>query len=122
MFEKIGIVTSVYPNKCTARVKFEDADDLISAELQVVVRGSLNNKDYWMPKVGEHVLCIFTKQKSGYIVGSIYSKQSPPPVNVEYKRHMQFEDGTTIEYDSKSKTLDINCVGPIKIKARVTCM
>ncbi|KFZ32410.1 hypothetical protein JS44_08570 [Anoxybacillus flavithermus] len=43
-------MTSVYPNKCTARVKFEDADDLISAELQVVVRGSLNNKDYWMPK------------------------------------------------------------------------
>ncbi|THD15378.1 baseplate assembly protein [Anoxybacillus ayderensis] len=117
MYEKTGIVTSIYPDRCTARVKFEDSDDLISAELQIVVRGSLKNKDYWMPKVGEHVFCIFTKQKKGYILGSLYSEETPPPVTDESKRYMEFEDGTTIEYDTHTHTLSIQCTGTINIEA-----
>lgn len=115
--EKIGTVTSITPAKCTARVKFDDQDDLISAELQIVVRGSLKNKDYWMPKVGEEVYCSFTKQKKGYILGSVYSEEDIPPVVDENKRHMEFEDGTTIEYDSSTHALSIDCTGPINIQA-----
>jgi phage baseplate assembly protein V len=117
MFEKTGIVTSINPSKCTARVKFEDSDDLISAELQIVARGSFKNKDYWMPKVGEHVFCTFTREKKGYILGSLYSEDSAPPVTDGNKRHTSFDDGTSIEYDTNTHTLSIHCVGPVNIKA-----
>jgi phage baseplate assembly protein V len=116
VFVKTGIVTSINPSKCTARVKFEDSDNLISAELQIVVRGSLKNKDYWMPKVGEQVFCTFNKQKNGYILGCLYSDDSAPPVTDENIRYIAFEDGTTIEYNSKNHTLSIDCVGTINIK------
>lgn len=117
MREKTGIVRTIYPERCTARVEFSDSDDLLSAELQLVVRGALANKDYWMPKVGEHVFCSFTEQKKGYIMGAVYSEESPPPVNSEEKRHIEFEDGTTIEYDTKTHTLTVNAVGAINIEA-----
>lgn len=117
MFEKTGYVTSIYPERCTARVQFEDQDGLISDELQIVVRGSMKNKDYWMPKVGEQVFCCFTQQKKGYIVGSLYSEADAPPIQDENKRHIEFEDGTVIEYDTKSHTLFIKCIGQVNIEA-----
>ncbi|MDX8367788.1 phage baseplate assembly protein V [Cytobacillus sp. IB215665] len=117
MEEKTGIVKTIYPDRCTARVAFEDEEDLLSDELQIVVRGSLKNKAYWMPKVGEHVFCSFTKQGKGYILGSIYSEEDKPPVIDEGKRHITFEDGTTVEYDTKTHTLSIQSNGSININA-----
>lgn len=117
MYEKTGEVTTINPAKSTARVKFDDLDGQISDELQIVVRGSFKNKDYWMPKVGEQVYVSFTEQKKGYILGSVYSEADPPPVTDENKRHVEFEDGTTLEYDTKTHTLSIQNEGPINIKA-----
>jgi phage baseplate assembly protein V len=117
MFEKVGIVTSIYPDRCTAKVQFKDSDNMVSDELQIGVRGSLKNKDYWMPKVGEEVFCSFTEQKQGYIICTVYSEEDPPPVTDENKRHMEFEDGTTLEYDTKTHILSIQCTGPINIRA-----
>lgn len=102
---KTGIVKTLYPERCTARVMFEDSDNLISAELQVVVKGSLKNKDYWMPDLESEVLCVFTNQKKGFILGSFYSEKVPPPVDKEHKRVVRFEDKTTYEYDSKTHTM-----------------
>lgn len=114
---KVGTVKSVNAEKCTARVKFEDTG-MISAELQVTSRGSLKNQEYWIPKIEEQVLCMFTDQKVGYIISSIYSESVPPPVKSEFKRHMAFEDGTFLEYDSKTHTLTIDCKGPIHLKSK----
>lgn len=116
MFEKTGEVVTINPSKCTARVKF-DEDGSISAELQVVTRSSSKNKDYWMPKIKEQVYCSFTQEKKGFIVGSVYSEVDVPPVTDDSIRALHFEDGTKLEYNTKSKTLSIDCVGPITIKS-----
>jgi hypothetical protein len=64
MYEKTGTVVSVNISKSTARVMFEDLDDLISNELQLVGTG-------YFPQVGDHVFCSFTQQKKGFILGPI---------------------------------------------------
>ncbi|SHN77201.1 phage baseplate assembly protein V [Desulfitobacterium chlororespirans] len=120
MNERVGEVVSINPAKCRVRVRFYDQDSLISEELQVVVRGTLKNKDYWMPKVGEAVFCSFTAQNKGYVLGAVYSEGDPPPVISESKRHIEFEDGTILEYDSSDHTLSIECAGPINIVGNVT--
>lgn len=94
---------------------FEESN-LISAWLPMVVRGTLTNKDYWMPKIDEHVVVAYTDQKFGVIMGAIYSKKDEPPVKYEFKRHMLFEDGTSFEYDFKNNLLNIETVGEIHIK------
>jgi phage baseplate assembly protein V len=105
----VGRVSSIYPERCTARVYFEDKN-MVSGELQVVVRGAQNHKDYWMPAIGEQVICLFLPNGNGegFIIGALYNDEDKPPVQSEKKRHILFEDGAFIEYDSTSHVLTID--------------
>jgi len=116
---RVGIVSSVDESKCTARVAFEDRSAVVSYDLPILVRGSLNNKDYWLPDPGEQVVCLFlpSGNAQGFILGSSYSAKDTPPVNDKNKRHISYSDGTLIEYDQATHTLTINAVGVINIVA-----
>lgn len=116
---RVGRVSSINPAAATARVAYEDRSKMVSAELPVLVRGSRNNKDYWMPDPGEQVLCLFLPngRGQGYIVGSFYSAADSPPVTTEQKRSMIFADGTKVEYDTLTSTLTIDARGPVNIIA-----
>ena len=115
---RVGIVSSTNPEKCTARVAFEDKSSMVSFDLPILVRGSLQTKDYWMPDPGEQVLCLFlpSGNAQGFIVGSPYSQKDKPPVSDGNKRHIKFSDGTTIEYNQATHTSIIDAVGPVIIK------
>ncbi|TEB13358.1 phage baseplate assembly protein V [Pelotomaculum propionicicum] len=114
---RVGIISSTSPENCTARVAFEDRAAMVSFDLPVLVRGSLQNKDYWMPEPGEQVVCLFLPSgvAQGFILGSVYSSKDNPPVTDGNKRHIKFADGTTIEYDRTTHTLAIDAKGPIKL-------
>lgn len=114
---RVGVVKTVNETKGTARVFFPDTGSL-SGEIPIIYRGTYKNKDYWMPDVEEEVLCAFTEQKVGFILGSLYSDEDHPPVSSRHKRHFSFSDGTKIEYDTSTSTLYIEAVGPITIKAQ----
>ena len=114
---RVGRVSSVHPENGTARVAFSDRSDVVSYELPVLGRGSLNNKDYWLPDPDEQVVCLFLPNgnEQGFVIGSPFSKADPPPVEDPNKRHMAFSDGTVIEYDRSTHTLLIDVKGPINI-------
>lgn len=119
MRTQVGEVITVDPVKGTARVKMEEQDDKVSAPLFILFRGTLKNKDYGMPKVGEPVLCLFTKRSEGFILGSYYPDDgTPPPRTDPEKRCMEFEDGSFIEYDTKTHKLHLNIDGEIKIETK----
>ncbi|MFJ8100426.1 phage baseplate assembly protein V [Lysinibacillus sp. NPDC096212] len=118
MRTQVGEVTTVDPAKGTARVKIEEQDDKVSAPLFILYRGTLKNKDYWMPKIGEPVLCLFTKRSEGFILGSYYPDGTPPPRTDPEKRCMEFEDGSFIEYDTKAHKLHLNIDGEINIETK----
>ncbi|QPA33368.1 phage baseplate assembly protein V [Thermaerobacillus caldiproteolyticus] len=114
----VGRVSSIYPERCTARVYFEDKN-MVSRELQVAVRGAQNNKDFWMPAIGEQVICLFSPNGNGegFIIGAVYNDEDKPPVQTEKKRHIQFEDGAFFEYDVSNHvlTLDFSKVSGAKV-------
>lgn len=113
----VGHVSAVYPERGTARVVFEDKGT-VSRELFILVRGSQETKDYWMPAIDEEVVCVFlpNTSKVGFILGSPYNDEDKPPVVSEHKRHLQFSDGTYLEYDQNTKTLTMDVKGEIHLK------
>lgn len=116
---KKGIVSSINPENMSVRVTFEDADDNVSAELPVLNRGSSGNKDYWLPDVGEQVVCLFeTNDKnmsSGWIVGSYFSDGAKPQVQDKDVRRLTFSDGSYIEHNRNTHEMTIKCVGHLQI-------
>lgn len=106
---RIGEVSSVDPKNCTARVVFDDEDGFISNDLPIVQRNTQNTKDYWLPAVGEDVVCLFLPcgEEDGFILGSFYADEIEPPISSETKRYTKYPDDTIIEYDWESHELKV---------------
>lgn len=104
---RVGEVTSVNPAAFTARVRFIDRDNTESYDLQVMARGSLRDKNYHMPDVGENVICLFLPAgvESGFILGAYYPSGVSRPASTIDKTVTVFGDGTRIEYDRAANNL-----------------
>lgn len=120
---RIGRVSSVDINTNTARVAFSDKDDLVSGNLMIVNRGSMVDKDYWIPDIDEQVLCLMMPNKSGqglnegFIMGSFFSTEDEPQENSADVRAVKFGDGTVVKHDRSTGNLTINATGDISIIA-----
>lgn len=120
---RIGRVSSVDFNTNTARVAFSDKDDLVSGNLMIVNRGSMADKDYWIPDIDEQVLCLMMPNKSGlglnegFILGSFFSAEDAPQERSADVRAVKFGDGTVIKHDRSTGNLTINATGDIDISA-----
>ena len=115
---KVGIVESFNQENETVRVIFEESN-LKSYNLPIVVKQTKENKDYYVPDIGESVICLFlpTGIESGFILGAYYNQKDKPPVIDQNKRTVKFKDGTIIEYDRKQHKLTADVKGDIDIKA-----
>lgn len=120
---RIGIVTNSVPERGTVRVKLVDVDDQVSYELPIIFRKTMKDKDYWMPDIGEHVVCLFSGQgmEQGVVLGAIYSQSDEVPVSSINKFYKKFEDGTTIEYDRAEHKLTADIKGSVDIKVSGKC-
>ncbi|MBQ7515315.1 MAG: phage baseplate assembly protein V [Schwartzia sp.] len=120
---RAGRVSSVYPERMTARVVFDEKDQNVTYELPVMNRCALRNKDYWLPDVGDPVVCLFAQNdknlSSGWILGTFFNDGAPPQIADKDKRRLDFSDGTFIEYDRAKHRLEINCVGNIYIRGKM---
>lgn len=120
---RIGRVSSIDVNANTARVAFSDKDDLVSGNLMIVNRGSMVDKDYWIPDIDEQVLCLMMPNKSGqglnegFILGSFFSTEDEPQERSADVRAVKFGDGTVIKHDRSTGNLTINATGNISIVA-----
>lgn len=110
-------VTAVFPERGTVRVKREQSDGIISAELPIVFKWTLKNQEYTMPAIGEPVICIFNGSV-GYVFGAIYSDVSTPPVKDANKHYIRFEDGTFVEYDTKEQVLTVKSEGNVIVQGK----
>lgn len=114
---RVGEVTAVFPDRGTARVRFQDKQGLVTAELRVPARTAHKVKDYAMPDVGEPVLCVFLPRgrEAGFILCSFYTKTHTPPVESGDKRHVAFDDGTWLEYDRAAHRLTGHVQGNVEL-------
>lgn len=81
----IGVVSTQDPANGTVSVVREEKNDKTSSDLMVLQRGTAVSKDYWMPAVGDQVLCIQLPNFSGrgavdgFVLGAFYSTEDAPP-------------------------------------------
>lgn len=120
---RVGKVSSIDPKNMTARVVFEDKDNMVSDDFSIIVPFTKKDKFYSMPTINEQVLCVMLPNgtSNGYIVGSIYNEEDIPPISNKDKFHIKFEDETTIEYDKKTHTLKVDCKGDINLFTTGKC-
>lgn len=117
---RIGTVSAVNGESCSARVAFEDKDNMVSAELPIITIGSKQTKAYWLPEVGTQVLCIFQPNVSGsgiskgFVIGAFYSTQDAPVESDASVRSITFADGSFIRYQNGN--IEINANGKLVLR------
>ena len=100
-----------------AKVKI---DDRVTDFFPIASKSNSFKKHYIPVRVGEQVtvFCPFGEANIGFILPSIFNKSSKEPNGASNTREVvTYEDGTTFFYDTKSKELNVNCVGDVKIIA-----
>lgn len=108
-----GTVSAIDERTVRARVRLPDHDNLRTAWLDVLQRNTQNNKDYWLPDIGEQVKVLLDANgDDGIILGAVYSDKDKPVIADLNKRRIDFADGAFMEYDRKNSTMTIG--GEIK--------
>lgn len=118
MILRVGVISDVYPERHSARVKFPEEGNSTTAELKILCRNSLNNKDYALPDIGEDALCLFLSGgiEDGFIIGTFYTGEVEPPSADPDVRMVKFSDGAFMSYNRKTGTLQA-VVGDSRITA-----
>jgi len=77
--------------------------------LPIVTPKAQNDKAYWMPDVGEQVVCLMDEHdEDGAVLGSIYSSADAAPVSSVDKWHLTMKDQASFEYDRSSHQLTVS--------------
>ena len=105
---RVGIVDEVDVTTARVRVIFPDYDQMRSYWLPIVVAKTQNDKAYWIPDLGEQVICLMdSRDEAGAVLGAIYSTADTTPVADANKWHVGFADGAAFEYDRALHILDL---------------
>ncbi len=105
---RVGIVQAQDTAHAKVRVVFPDYDEMISWWLPVVFFKTQDDKAYWIPDIGEQVVCLMDlRDEAGAVLGAIYSSADAPPVNSADKFYLGFKDGARFEYDRVAHLLDL---------------
>lgn len=120
----IGTVSSQNAGAGMVRVVREDKAGKVTAELAVLQRGTATSKDYWMPAVGDQVLCLQLPNFSGkgigagFVLGAFYSTVDTPPGGVAASTRVLDHPGDMMltiggKLTIKAGTLDISGGGDV---------
>jgi phage baseplate assembly protein V len=106
---RVGLVKQQDLQNARVRVAFPDRDQLLSYWLPILSAKTQNDKFYWIPDIGEQVVCLMDEHdEAGTVLGAIYSSADTPPVQSADKYHMSFKDGASLEYDRAAHALAIS--------------
>lgn len=124
---QVGTVSAVDADKVQARVRLPECDNLRTNWLNVLQRNTQDNKDYWLPDVGEQVeVLLDANGEDGVILGAVYSDVDKPPFSDKNVRGTKFSDGAEFSYHRGTHTLTIRgsvehitveCLTSVTVKA-----
>ncbi|OAE45769.1 baseplate protein [Enterobacter cloacae] len=104
-----GIICDIDEKVVRVRITLPECDNLRSNWLPVLQRNTQENKDYWLPDIGEQVEALLDDNgEDGVVLGTVYSTVDTAPLASRDKRYVHFSDGAAFEYDRKSHQLTIN--------------
>ena len=103
---QVGTVSAVDADKVQARVRLPECDNLRTHWLNVLQRNTQNNKDYWLPDIGEQVeVLLDANGEDGVILGAVYSSVDKPPFSDKNVRGTVYADGAEFSYNRETHTL-----------------
>jgi phage baseplate assembly protein V len=107
---RVGIVTVQDASHCRVRVIFPDRDQMQSWWLPVVVAKTQSDKAYYLPDIGEQVICLMDEyDEDGAVLGSVYSSVDMAPGGVSANNvHWRAQDGASFDYDRSSHRLTVS--------------
>ncbi len=113
---RYGTVSIVNYEKGTVKAVLEDIEEQ-TAELIVFQGRNKGIKQYSMPVVGEHGLCLITDNgSSGYYLGAGFNEvEAVMQGSGKGKTITHYSDGTQIIYDENTSKLFIDCKKGIEI-------
>lgn len=104
-----GIICDVDETAVRVRVALPECDNLRSNWLSILQRNTQENKDYWLPDIGEQVEVLLDDNgEDGVVLGAVYSTVDTAPLASRDKRYVHFSDGAAFEYDRKTHQLTVN--------------
>ncbi len=104
-----GIISDIDEAVVRVRVTLPECDNLRSNWLAVLQRNTQDNKDYWLPDIGEQVeVSLDDNGEDGVVLGAVYSSVDTAPLASRDKRYVQFSDGAAFEYDRALHQLTVN--------------
>ena len=118
---RYGTVSAVYPDRATVRVVFSDRENMVSAELAVLMPACYQSRFYSLPRVGDNVVALMFPNGddgAGCVLGSFYSEKNKPPAASEDIVMMNIADKLVISFDQRTQELKIDCKGDIKIQGK----
>lgn len=107
---RVGLVTEQDVSGCRVRVKFPDRDQLTSWWLPVVVPKTQNDKAYYLPDMGEQVVCLMDSyDEDGFVLGAIYSSADTTAAGMTAdKLNWTSKDGASLGYDRAAHQLSVS--------------
>ncbi|UMS06057.1 phage baseplate assembly protein V [Escherichia coli] len=105
---QVGTVSAVDADRVQARVRLPECDNLRTNWLNVLQRNTQDNKDYWLPDVGEQVeVLLDANGEDGVILGAVYSDVDKPPFSDKNVRGTKYADGAEFSYNRATHTLTV---------------
>jgi len=124
---RAGEVVARDPKTCRVKVQFKDAENIVTYWCFVVLKKTHRDKEYWLPDVGETVICVFPyfDQKHGYVLGSFYNdKDLPPTFSGPGQYVIHDESGNVFLVDRQRKQIyliaeQVNIVGNLRVTGNI---
>jgi phage baseplate assembly protein V len=113
-----GLVVAQQLSPPSVRVQFPDRDNIISYWLPVLTKNTQTSKDFWMPEIGEQVAVLMdSNDEHGAVIGGVWSTvDNAVDGTPATTRSTTFADGTVIEYDFDSHTMNVSlCAGGLLV-------
>jgi phage baseplate assembly protein V len=107
---RVGIVSTQDVTNCRVRVTFPDRNQMQSWWLPIIRQGTQNDKDYWIPDIGEQVVCLMDEHdEDGAVLGSIFSSADTAPSGATADtRILSPKDGAVFSYNRSTHTLTVS--------------
>lgn len=118
----VGIVSKRNDAEGRVTVTRPDRDNQQSAELAVLQRGTHGTKEYWMPAIGDQVVCLHLPNEGGkgsgvgYVLGAVYSDKDKPAEQDADVRSTVFPDGSYVRYENGN--IHIHAAGEVFISGK----
>lgn len=111
---RVGVVSAL--DEENARVQV-DVGGLTTSWLPWITSRAGATRTWSAPRAGEQVMVLapYGDTTQAVVLPSIYQDDHPAPANSQHVERVEFPDGTFVEYNSETNTLNIDVAGDAKV-------